>query len=290
MKKIIITVNDNINEVLAQNKHSDLHLVLKEGHYFQKIKITGHNIIIEGLGSPDSVIIDYDDYNYRLHRDGLLFNTFRTQTVTITGSNVTLKNITIKNSAGKGKLIGQALALSIYGNHNKLINCRLLGHQDTLFIGPLPLDLIERYAHILPNDERVASIGKHLLENCYIEGDVDFIFGCGNVLFNRCEIIMTAKGYVAAPSHYDQHQLGFIFNECLIKNISDEPMVLARPWREYGRVTFFNCIIEGLIEKRYHSWDKKHFFFYEYPYVIDTLNKELSAKDLKHLQTIISQW
>ena len=282
MKTITITPNDKINDTLEINGLNNITLLLTGGLYFQKVKIKGHNVILKPA-TNDEVVICYDDYNYKIHEDGLLYNTFRTHTLVITGSNVTLENLVIQNSAGRGKLIGQAVALSVYGDNNTFNNCRIIGHQDTIFLGPLPLDLIERYAHILPFDERTNHVGTHKFSSCEITGDVDFIFGSGNALFNNCNIIATNKGYIAAPSHYDENQIGFVFYECNVVNISDEPITLARPWREHGRATFINCNIKGLIGSRYTTWDKTNFYFSEYPYVEDDLSRPISKTTLNQI-------
>ncbi len=47
-------------------------------------------------------------------------------------------NITFENSSGFGKQVGQAIAVYAEGDYITFKNCRMLGHQDTLFTGPLP--------------------------------------------------------------------------------------------------------------------------------------------------------
>lgn len=283
MRKILLMPTDSINDALAElNDNEPLELVLSPGIYRQKIKITRSNLLLRGL-TPEKTIIVYNDFNYKFHKDGLLYNTFRTPTLTITGSNVILENLTIQNDAGFGPKIGQAVALALYGDENILDNCILKGHQDTLFIGPLPTDLAERYAHILDADERMTKPGRHIITNTYIEGDVDFIFGSGNVLFKRCNIHQLKKGYVTAPSHYNKDALGFIFDECEIINDSHEEMILARPWRDYGRVSFINCNIKGASDVRYDTWGKQHYYFFEFPYVKNDLSTPLKEAKIKEL-------
>lgn len=48
-------------------------------------------------------------------------------------------NITFENSAGFGKKVGQAIAVYAEGDDLVFKNCHMLGHQDTLFTGPLPM-------------------------------------------------------------------------------------------------------------------------------------------------------
>lgn len=60
---------------------------------------------------------------------GKKMGTFRTYTLKVEGSYITLKDITIENNAAK---LGQAVSLHIEGDHVLVQNCRLLGNQDTI--------------------------------------------------------------------------------------------------------------------------------------------------------------
>ena len=76
--------------------------------------------------------------------------TFRTYTMLIKAPHFTLSNLTIENTAGEGHIVGQAVALHLYADDINLFNCTLKAHQDTIFLGPLFQDLIERYVDLLP--------------------------------------------------------------------------------------------------------------------------------------------
>lgn len=250
-------------------------IYLSKGIYRQKVKLTLSNVTLIGEGSNETILI-YNDYSYKLHADGLLYNTFRTATLTITGTSNKLKNLAIENDSGHSPLIGQAIALAIYGNYNIISHCNIIGNQDTLFIGPLPEDLSQRYAHILPPDERLTRMTQTTIEHTTIIGNIDFIFGSGNCLFKRCKLIFNDNGYLAAPSTY-QYGIGFVFFECNVSSLRPEYQItLARAWREYGKVTFIHTDLTKLnITSRYDAWDKSHFEFREYPYIKHALNLEL---------------
>ena len=64
--------------------------------------------------------------------------TFRTYTLKVQGSYITLKNITIENNAAK---LGQAVSLHLEGDHILVQNCRLLGNQDTVYMKGGTLEL-----------------------------------------------------------------------------------------------------------------------------------------------------
>ena len=77
---------------------------------------------------------------------------------------------------------------------------------------------------------------------------MDFIFGCGDALFDNCEIKslfdIRGHGYTAAPAHSLEQNIGFVFNECRFtaeESVADSSIFLARPWRDYGKCSYINC-------------------------------------------------
>lgn len=289
MISLYLKPTDHIQEILngyPLNEVLEVHL--EPGTYFQKLRIKHNHLKL--FGSTDSPsIISYDDYSYKMHEDGLLYNTFRTQTVMILGNHVELHDVTIENSARSGFTIGQAVALSLYGDDISLFNCKLLGHQDTLFLGPLPMDLTERYDHFLPLEERHTKHVHHFFKECYIQGDVDFIFGSSTALFDHCMIVALHQGYITAPSTYSSFPYGLIFNECnIISKSNNQDVLLGRPWREHGSSIFYQCRFEGLFNvKRFHEWDKKIYRFSEYPYQSSPFSKELSKEEIEQLKIYV---
>lgn len=227
-------------------------LILEDKEYFEKVVVDKEGITIDGLGKAEII---YNDYAEKIHEDGRPYITFRTYTLLVKANNVTLKNLAIKNTAGYGEGIGQAVALSIYANNINVINCKLSAYQDTLFIGPFSKDLEERYVDLLPLEERIADVNYYsTFENSEIIGNVDFIFGGGNATFNKCKIYsLKAKGrsWVCAPDHPKTNEHGFIFNDCEFLNINAEigSVYLARPWRTYGFVTLNHCYLDKHIAK-----------------------------------------
>ena len=107
-----------IHSAIEKSKPGDV-LILEDKEYFEKVVIDKEGITIEG---KNNAIIVYNDYAEKIHQDGRPYITFRTYTVLVKANNVTLKNLTIKNTAGYGKEIGQAVALSLYANNIKIIN------------------------------------------------------------------------------------------------------------------------------------------------------------------------
>ena len=248
------TIIDTLTKAIKLAKDNDT-IQIMEGDYYEKVKITKSNIKIKGIGR---VRIINNDYALKIHQDGKEYNTFRTYTLEIIGNNLEIDNVTIINSSGDGKIYGQAVALATIGDNITFNDCTFDAYQDTIFVGPLPLDLINRYQGFLEKDELVYPINHRVyFNNCVISGDVDFIFGAGSGIFNKCIIYSKERwGFVCAPATEKDDDEGFIFNDCTFKsNFPTNKSYLARPWRDYGKVTFTNCSYENhIIDEGFDKW------------------------------------
>ncbi len=240
-------------------------VVLPEGVFRIKLKISTPGLSIRGAGIDKTVII-WDDYANKTAPDGKEFNTFRTWTVSVVSDHVSMENLTIVNDAGHPEIKGQEVALTVYGDDFHMKNCRLVSTQDTVFLGPLPDDLIERYDGFLTDDLRQDKYCRQYFENCLIEGTVDFIFGCGETLFENCEIRSVYDtrniGYAAAPAHPLSQTEGFRFYKCRFtreEGVGDSTIYLARPWRDYGLCVFEDCTYESHIRAEgFDKWNDTH--------------------------------
>lgn len=227
-------------------------IILCDEEYREKVVIDKPNIIIDGQNKAKII---YNDSANKIHQDGRPYVTFRTYTMLIKAPHVTLKNLTVINDAGEGNVVEQAVALHLYNDDIKCINCSLVAHQDTLFCGPFSQDLIERYSDLLPEDERIHN-GEFFqtFESCYIAGTVDFIFGGASAKFINCTIETLpspSDTYICAPDHDKENEHGMEFINCKIikhKNTKDNSTYLARPWREYGYCKFINCYLDSHIK------------------------------------------
>ena len=244
----------SLNEILKNCHDGDIvHLASRV--YYEKIKITIPNLTIIGHNSS----IEYKDYYNKIAKDNKELLTVRTYTLMVEASNVTLKNLTIKNLSVPNRTYGQAVALHVIGDSFEAIACNIIGAQDTILAGPIPYDLTIRYKDLLPLDELSQAKSHQLYDHCYIEGDVDFIFGCGICYFNECEIHSIGKGYICAPSHPKEYSYGFVFYKCRLTG-SDEiknRVYLGRPWRDYGQACFISCQASSHIKPEgYHYWQE----------------------------------
>ena len=161
-------------------------------------------------------------------------------TVTVTGDDFTAENLTFENDFNRTheqvSQGSQAQALNLGGDRNVLRNVRVPGNQDTLYIGAKGCGQSSG-----PN----CTPTRTYFKDCFIAGNVDFIYGDGKAVFEDCEIRNTTHangGYITAQSkHYPDEDSVFVFNRC--KLTVDEgvgPVFLGRPWRSLASVVFLN--------------------------------------------------
>lgn len=218
----------------------DYHKVIyvKRGIYKEKLIIPQWLTNIEILGEDrDATVITYDDHaNIPNPATGRGIGTFRTYTVKVEGNSITFRNITIENNAAR---LGQAVALHTEGDRLVFVNCRLLGHQDTVYTGVAGTRLFFR--------------------DCYIEGTTDFIFGPSTAWFENCEIRSRADSYITAASTPKDRPYGYIFNRCrLTADANVTKVYLGRPWRDYGYTLFIDCEMGRHIRPEgWHHWKKE---------------------------------
>ncbi len=218
----------------------DYHKVIyvKRGVYKEKLIVPQWLTNIEILGEDrDATVITYDDHaNIPNPATGRGIGTFRTYTVKVEGNSITFRNITIENNSAR---LGQAVALHTEGDRLVFVNCRLLGHQDTVYTGVAGTRLFFR--------------------DCYIEGTTDFIFGPSTAWFENCEIRSRADSYITAASTPKDRPYGYIFNRCrLTADANVTKVYLGRPWRDYGYTLFIDCEMGRHIRPEgWHHWQKE---------------------------------
>lgn len=240
------TPSDDLQAVLdAAPEYSEI--LLAPGSYRQKLMLRTRGLTIVGSGAGETVIV-HDDHAKKPHPVGWEYNTFRTYTLAVCADGVTMRSLTVSNDAGSPRTKGQQVALSVVADGFLMEDCELSSTQDTLFLGPLPSDLIGRYEGFLTDPLRRGGDLKQTFRNCRIAGSVDFIFGCGGARFENCEIRSVfdgrSTGYVAAPAHGIRQQEGLRFQSCRFtceEAVPPGSVYLARPWRDHGIARFENC-------------------------------------------------
>ncbi len=262
-------LDDLPNAILSGD--DTLTIELAPGVYHERIFTQIPRLEIRGTGRhAEDTRIEYGLGAKHHDASGEPLGTFRTPTLHCESDYITLENLTIANIAGKGKIVGQAIALSLNARNAVVRQCRLLGDQDTLFLAPLPPSPKQAKGFLGSEIWQMRPLCASYFENCYIEGGVDFIFGGGAAYFERCQIVSLPPsdignlnhekptGYITAASTPEHQAHGLIFHNCHLE--SDCPagtVYLGRPWREFAQTTFNDCHLGAHVHPQgWHDWLK----------------------------------
>ncbi|KAK4478290.1 hypothetical protein RD792_017579, partial [Penstemon davidsonii] len=159
--------------------------------------------------------------------------------------NTLVSGITFVNSynyppAKNVNKIGPAVATRISGDKSAFYECSFLGYQDTLL------------------DDK----GRHFFKNCTIEGAVDFIFGRGQSIYEKCSIQVNvgiirpkSTGYITAQARTQPNEPnGFVFKQCNVSGIGKT--YLGRAWRAYSRVVYYDSFLSDIVVPLgWHAWN-----------------------------------
>ncbi|MFI7295854.1 pectinesterase family protein [Streptomyces sp. NPDC050121] len=176
---------------------------------------------------PRAAVIVFDNANGTPKPDGSgTYGTAGSATFTSAAPGLTVRDLTLANDwlrADHPDITGtQAVAAYVTGDRSRLENVRLLAHQDTLFADTTALDAFDRQYY----------------RNCYIEGDVDFVFGRATAVFDAChfhtlrrDVAFTPKGMVFAPATARANPYGFLAVRARVTSgAEDAAYKIARPW------------------------------------------------------------
>jgi pectinesterase len=203
-------------------------ILVKPGRYQGQVIIPRDkpNLLFVGLGQdPSDVEITDDRANGTPKPGGGTWGTTGSASITIDAADVSWRNLTLSNSfdeAAHPEITNrQAVAVITRADRVSFRHVRFLGNQDTLYL----------------NSSDAATINRVHLSHCYIEGDVDFIFGRGTAVLEHCQIhsldrgSATNNGYITAASTTLTNPYGFLFTKCHFTAATAAATVyLGRPW------------------------------------------------------------
>jgi pectinesterase len=205
-------------------------IVVHPGTYREVVSIpaaAGELTVRGATRDPRDVVIVYDNANGTRKPDGSgTYGTAGSATFTSAAPGLTVRDLTLANDwlrADHPDITGtQAVAAYTYGDRTHFENVRLLAHQDTLFVETTAL----------------ASFDRQYFRRCYIEGDVDFVFGRATAVFEEChfrtlrrDVDFTPKGMVFAPSTARANPYGILALRSRITSAAEDGAYkLARPW------------------------------------------------------------
>ncbi|CAJ1932720.1 unnamed protein product [Sphenostylis stenocarpa] len=228
------TIQSAIDSVPSDNKYW-VSIKVKAGTYREKVKIPYDKpyVILKGEGKRRT-IVEWDDHD----------NTSQSPTFAAMADNIIVKSMSFRNSYNNpinSKPIMPAVAAMISGDKSYFFRVGFFGLQDTLW----------------------DDTGRHYYNLCSIQGAVDFIFGAGQSLFERCSISVIGgaldpglSGFITAQGRTNsEDENGFVFKECHV--FGNGSTYLGRPWRSHARVLFYKTNISNVVQPA--GWDAWNF-------------------------------
>ncbi len=210
------TVQEAIDAV-PDNNGDAIEIFIKPGRYYEKIVVRESKTNITMIGEDrKNTLLEYDDYAKKHGEDGKPLTTYRTPSVTVEADDFKAKELTFLNSAGTGDIVGQAVAVLVLGDRCVFKNCTFLAYQDTFYTKGV--------------NSRI------YVKDCFIEGDIDFIFGSSTSVFETCIISsINEPAFVTAPSTPISRKYGYLFEKCrLVSALPPKTVYLGRPWHPGG--------------------------------------------------------
>ncbi|HXS95152.1 MAG TPA: pectinesterase family protein [Candidatus Limnocylindrales bacterium] len=203
---------------------------IRAGVYREHLTIGKPHIALIGLGAkPADVVLMYD------LSAGTAGGTTKSASTTISGSDFLAENLTFENSFSRNKPLtqegSQAVAVKVTGDRAVFRRVRFLGFQDTLYAN--------------------GAGARQYFEDCYIEGNVDFIFGNSLAWFEHCEIHALAHSQIMLTAQSKltaEEKSGYVFDHCRVTaGPGADRIWLGRPWRAYAAVTFLHTELPAQI-------------------------------------------
>lgn len=265
-------------------------IYIKPGVYREKLVIKKPGLKLVGENPANTIIYGYEadfgniDGNL-LVEVNLLENSANTTpgnsdtskpAIAVPGASFSAENITFYNKGAEWNATWKSaerrsIALALKGvTEGYIKNCMFFGQQDTMYLRS----------------------GRIYFENCYIEGEVDFICGGATVLFDNCQIYSVFYkngGYITATAPADtacsdadgqSYANGYVFRDCLVNGddrINDKKVYLGRgAWKggsnggdNQAKTVYLRCELGKHIEDEgWKDWDNVNTaaksFFREY--------------------------
>ncbi|XP_047945143.1 probable pectinesterase 29 [Salvia hispanica] len=216
-----------INSVPSNNKNW-ICISVSAGVYKEKVVIPANKpfIYLKGAGKDKTSVVWSDS-------SGTIF---QMTTFSSIADNILVQGITFVNGynyppSKNMNPVKVAVAARISGDQSAFYSCGFSGYQDTLL------------------DDK----GKHYFKYCTIEGAVDFIFGNGQSIYEKCNILLNvgipnpaSTGYITAQARKNKYETGgFVFKMCNVYGKGHA--FLGRAWYPYSRVIFYASSLSNVI-------------------------------------------
>jgi pectinesterase len=223
------TVQAAVNAAPA-NQTGTFTITIKPGTYRGTVSIPSNkpHLSLVGAGSAPSAVVLVENHASGTPKPGGgTYGTSGSATVTIAAADTTVSNLTMANDfneAASTLSAKQAVAVNTSGDRVQFSGVRILGNQDTLLV-----------------NSSGTAVRRLYVRNSYVEGDVDFIFGAGTMLFQNGEVRSLTRGsssnngYITAAATNIGNSYGYLFwGTHLTSNAPAKTVYLGRPWHPGG--------------------------------------------------------
>jgi pectinesterase len=227
------TIQSAIDSIPDNNAEWRL-ILIKPGTYRERLVINERKTFIILRGEDKEVrrtLLTFNRYAGMVDPEapGNKLGPNGSETVVIQADNFIAENITFENSSGA---VAPAVAMRAMGDKQVFRNCRFLGWQDTLWV-----DGTRAY-----------------FADCYVEGRIDFIFGGGTAVFEKCHLHATDGGCVTASGTEPDKPFGLVFLKCKVTCAEDKTF-LGSPWKNGAATAFIECELgENLRPEGWKKW------------------------------------
>ncbi len=242
-----LKLDSNINKVIY----------LTAGTYTEKVTIPQAltNLFMIGEGQ-DNTKLEYGAAAGHKDPAGNNWGTQGSATLTVKAAGFFMANMQVNNTfdyygeitkVGEKLADTQGVAVVVEADQVTFYKVTMLGNQDTLY----------------------AKSGRQYYKECYIAGNVDFIFGNNApALFEDCTIhivyrnatnngyITAAKGTSSASDDSEKGKYGYVFLNCNLTadaNVGEGTVSLGRPWGKLSTIAYINCEMGAHISKNAYS-------------------------------------
>ncbi len=209
------TVQAAVNSITSGSS-AHIRIDIKAGTYSGKLTIASRsNLCLVGADAT-TTILTFGDSSATVN------STSGSASVLISANDFSAANVTFQNSYGPGS---QAVALHTTGLRQQFLNCRMVGHQDTL------------YTHS----------GSQYFRNCYVQGNTDYVFGGATAVLENCEVRNVEGGTaVAAPNTDIGTPYGIVFlggRFTAASGVGPSSVALGRPWGADGAAAYLHVAL-----------------------------------------------
>ena len=210
-------------DAVANNDAMRTLIRIKKGTYREIVNIPSGKANVTWLGEDTNTTI-IAGYNRNAFNSGTSIRMM----VKNCGNGFRMYNMTFLNTAPDNS--GQAETIRNDALQCLAQNCKYKSYQDTLLL----------------------NAGQTYFNNCYIEGDTDYIWGAGTAYFDKCEMrsLTSSTSYITQP-RAAQNVNGLFLVDC---NLTVPPGVfgiyLGRTTNNsypYCQSVFLNCIMSGSV-------------------------------------------